>query len=283
MSKQISASEISAMRELFADTRLQTREGILEFEKFIKSLPESLGEDPFPLYHTFADGLYSREIHLPAGHVLVGKLHRHESMVYMLKGRVLVADENGSRELIGPVHFVSKPGVKRVGYVLDDVVWIDIHATKATTIKEAEKEIFVDSYEDMIEELGFTVEQVRAISENENDLIKEPESVYTGLTEIRDSDIEGKGVFITTHALQGSTVGIARMGVMRTPIGRYANHSFEPNAEFFHDGSKVLIRTLRDVRSGEELTVDYREARKVATELDTQIKQTTVGWSACQA
>ncbi len=46
-------------------------------------------------------------------------------------------------------------------------------------------------------------------------------------------------------------------GSTRANVARYINHSCEPNCEGdVHDG-RVLIYTARDIRKGEELTIDY--------------------------
>ena len=39
-------------------------------------------------------------------------------------------------------------------------------------------------------------------------------------------------------------------------------HSCNPNCEFVQDGDRVLVRTLREVKKGKELTVDYGNKKK---------------------
>ena len=38
---------------------------------------------------------------------------------------------------------------------------------------------------------------------------------------------------------------------------RWLNHSCQPNCEAFHDAERILIRALRRVPAGTELTIDY--------------------------
>ena len=142
----------NALISKFYDGSLNTREGILELQNILLLDDESLGEDPFPLFHNFSNGLYTREIHIPKGYLIIGKIHRNEHIVHLTKGSLLVADEFGTRKLKAPATFVSKSGVKRVGYIIEDVVWMDIHRTDAKTVKDVEKEIFVDSYEVLMKE-----------------------------------------------------------------------------------------------------------------------------------
>lgn len=275
--------EAKSIQEIFEADTMRTKRGIQAFSNYVDSLPDALGENPFELFHDFADGIYTREIHLPKGFVLVGKLHKHEAMVMMLKGKVLVADIDGVRMVEAPCQFVSKPGIKRVGYVLEDVVWIDIHHTEATTIEDAEAELFETNYSEfelLCEELGYTPEQVREISENTGDMISiDNDGVY-----IADSDIEGKGVFATKDYKAGETVGVSRIQFDRTELGRYTNHSFKNNAKCVVMNKSIFFVANREIKKDEEITVDYREAREKALELDKMLENTQItGWSSCQA
>ncbi len=44
-------------------------------------------------------------------------------------------------------------------------------------------------------------------------------------------------------------------------IGRYVNHSCEPNCEAVFDDGRIFFETRRPIRAGEELTYDYRLRR----------------------
>jgi hypothetical protein len=48
-------------------------------------------------------------------------------------------------------------------------------------------------------------------------------------------------------------------GSPRTNVGRYANHSCRPNAESALRRGKVILRALRAIEPGEEITYDYGE------------------------
>lgn len=271
------------IRNLLCSPEVHCREGITELAEYIDNLPESLGEDPFPLFHSFSEGLYSREIHLPKGFFIVGKLHKHESMVYMIKGKVLVADEFGSKIVEAPCQFVSKPGIKRVGYVYEDVVWIDVHATDKTNVEDAEKEIFASSYDEietyseMIKSLGFTEEEVRAISENTDDIVDDNNIVVY----VKESDIEGNGVFSVGAINPQDQIGVARLKDKRTALGRFTNHSFRPNARCEIKNNSIYFIATKAIKADEEITVDYRNVRKYSEELDSMNTDYN-GWSSCQ-
>lgn len=46
-------------------------------------------------------------------------------------------------------------------------------------------------------------------------------------------------------------------GSPRSNIARYFNHSCNPNAESYDVGRRVFIRTLRNIKPGEEIVYDY--------------------------
>lgn len=48
-------------------------------------------------------------------------------------------------------------------------------------------------------------------------------------------------------------------GSPRTNMARYVNHACEPNTEAEIDGKRIFYYALRNIDSGEELTVDYGE------------------------
>jgi uncharacterized protein len=48
-------------------------------------------------------------------------------------------------------------------------------------------------------------------------------------------------------------------GSVRSNIGRYANHSCRPNAESALRRGKVILRAIKAIEPGEEITYDYGE------------------------
>ena len=81
-----------------------------------------------PVEHAFCNGLYARTMHIPAGTVLTGAIHREESFFLVRKGELIVSTENGPIT-IGPGDMsVSKIGTKRAGITLTDVEVTTFHA-----------------------------------------------------------------------------------------------------------------------------------------------------------
>lgn len=131
-----------------------TREEIMRLEEEIriKSMDGSrLSEPNCPLTHHFAPGAYGREIHIPQGMLVVGKIHKHAHINILSKGHVLVYTETGPEEFEAPRTWVSSPGTKRVVYAVSDVVWTTIHVTEETKLDLIEDFVIAKTYEEFEE------------------------------------------------------------------------------------------------------------------------------------
>ena len=101
-----------------------------------------VGESPFPVTHHFTPGLYSREIFMPAGAVVVSKIHRTEHPFVVSKGRCLVyRNQNEWDRIEAPYFGVTKPGTRRVLLILEDTIWTTFHPTELTDVAEIEAAI----------------------------------------------------------------------------------------------------------------------------------------------
>lgn len=108
-----------------------TREDINRLESYMLRMPQ-LEIQPT---HYFAKGLYAREIFIPAGTCLTGKVHKCEHLNIISKGKIQVWTENGMMEISAPFTMVSQPGTKRVGLATEDTVWTTIHSTNLEVSK----------------------------------------------------------------------------------------------------------------------------------------------------
>lgn len=138
--------EVVGQREL----RLARRDVIVNLHNTIVNEGLDVGPESCPVTHHFAPHSYGREMFLPAGLVVVGKIHRHAHISVISKGRVQVFTEHdGVQELSAPCTFVSHPGTKRVVHVLEDTVWTTVHVTDKTDIEDIEREIVADDFSEV--------------------------------------------------------------------------------------------------------------------------------------
>lgn len=137
--------EIEVMRE--RALQRGRREAILRLQDAIISEGRDVGPASCPVKHHFAPGSYGREMTLPAGLVVVGKIHKHAHINVISKGRVQVfTEQEGVLELAAPCTFVSSPGTKRVVHVLEETVWTTVHVTDKTDLAEIEREVIATDF-----------------------------------------------------------------------------------------------------------------------------------------
>lgn len=112
----------------------------------------------------FAPGVYAREVLIPKGATVVGKIHKTRHLNIVSAGELDVWTEQGIRRIKAPYTFVSEPGTKRVGYAYEDTVWTTIHPTDETDVGKIEEMIIAKTYAELPEEvrlkLGITAPQV---------------------------------------------------------------------------------------------------------------------------
>lgn len=265
---------------------------IADLEKEMLDMPQA----DCPVAHHFGPGIYIREVTLPAGIFAVGHAQKFDHLNIMLTGKVAIVDEGKVRVLEAPMIFTGKPG-RKVGYVIETCVWQNVYATEETNIdaleahyldksenwkaydKEQSNIIYAlnqpdrDDFEQVLKDFGFNAETVRQQSENESDQIDMPVA-FKAVAQVRDSNIEGKGLFLSWHTMSGQIIAPARIAGKRTPAGRYVNHSMSPNCKYVADeNGDIYLMSLRDIDGckgggcGEELTVDYRQALALNMEL----------------
>lgn len=104
-----------------------------------------------PTYrHFFSDGVYAREMSVPAGSVTTGALHKYPQMHIISKGSCSVNIDDEIQTIEAPYTFVAPPGAKRVIYALTDLVWTTILHTYDTDVLSIEDHFTAKSDEDYI-------------------------------------------------------------------------------------------------------------------------------------
>ena len=139
---------IQEVREDFAEATVPERiDYILQIEKSLKA--SDLPPQDDGLHETLVNKIYTRTIQLPAGTVAVGEIHKQAHTNILSQGSVLVATEDGTQIIKAPHVWHGQPGVKRVSFVLEDVVWTTIHATDNTESEDIRREFVAESYDEV--------------------------------------------------------------------------------------------------------------------------------------
>lgn len=123
--------------------RAAFREGIVQLQDEWRELEQV----DCPLKHHFAPGVYAREILLPAGSMVIGKIHKHAHLNIISRGRGFVATEFGREYFNAPHTFVSEPGTKRAVHAITDVIWTTIHPTDETDLVKIEQYVISPTYD----------------------------------------------------------------------------------------------------------------------------------------
>ena len=118
----------------------------------------------------------------------------------------------------------------------------------------------MNGYEQFLKEENLTDEQIRPLVENKSDLIEIEENRFY----IDKSEIEGSGIFAKTDLWVNDIVGQALINDKRTQLGRWTNHSDDPNCKMEIVNNGCVLVTLKPIKKGEELTTDYRKNKEIA-------------------
>jgi len=116
---------------------MDVREAVEQIEDAMQGMPPAF----LPIKHYFANGMYAREMTMPAGTIVTGAIHKTTHFCILSQGRVHVMSEDGIEELVAPAIIISQPGAKRAIHALEDTVWTNIHATNETDLDKLVEEL----------------------------------------------------------------------------------------------------------------------------------------------
>lgn len=119
---------------------MPTHDQLRELERLMLEHGEPVG---MTLEHHFADGVYGRELFVPAGSLITGKIHRHSTLNVLVQGDITVTTPDGLKRIQAPAVFVSAPGTKKVGFAHTDVRWLNVHPTKLKDLASIEAKFIV--------------------------------------------------------------------------------------------------------------------------------------------
>lgn len=136
-------------------------EKIAEFQNQLESLDESMSHkagdvqseemmETFPLKQNIEGGLYTREIFMPKGSLVVSMIHKQNHPSFFLKGEMSVLLDSGEvKRIKAPMKVMTEIGTQRVAYIHEDTTWVCVYRTDATTFQEAEADVYTNNYKDL--------------------------------------------------------------------------------------------------------------------------------------
>lgn len=218
-----------------------------------------------PTSHYHADGIYVREIMIPAGTVIIGHSHWTRHVCTLIQGiLVFYKEEEPPQMVTGPMTFVAEPGHK-IALAATDVIFQNVHPNP-DNIRDLDQleEIFVEK----LKCVSFQKQEISRMPKTDHvveEYLRLPHGFETAIA-IRDSEIHGKGVFISCPFAAGEYIAPFRLGGVDTNISRFINHCDNPNCqveqvseeEHYLKASRPIYGTIGDSK-GQELTIDYRE------------------------
>tara|TARA_Y100000401_G_scaffold67889_1_gene54392 strand:+ start:11386 stop:11859 length:474 start_codon:yes stop_codon:yes gene_type:complete len=120
-----------------------------------KEDPIITNSDKLPIEHFFMDGVYVRKMTMYKDSAVVGAIHKHLHMCFLLSGHLTVSSEHGVVEYKAPCHVIATPGTQRVLYANEESVWYNVHKniTNTEDVKQIECDLVVlnqEEYEEYI-------------------------------------------------------------------------------------------------------------------------------------
>jgi len=96
--------------------------------------------------------MYIREIFMPAGSLITSKVHKTEHPYIVSYGKVAVSiDSNDWDEITAPYTGITKPGTRRVLYIIEDCIWTTFH--RVDDMKSEYNDLNDDEKENIVKEI----------------------------------------------------------------------------------------------------------------------------------
>jgi len=131
---------------VFKDTILQHKEGVKHHTSEMEEL--------MPVKHHLQDGLYTREILMPKGALVVSYIHKQNHPSFFLKGEMSVLLDTGEvKRIKAPMKVMTEIGTQRVAYMHEDCTWVCVYRKKKKNIKDAEVDVYTEDYRDLPEHI----------------------------------------------------------------------------------------------------------------------------------
>ena len=227
---------------------------------------ENINESIIPIDHCIVDGIYNRTAYAKAGNIIVGCSHLKDGIAFLLSGTILQIDGDKKYKISAPKTIQTKKGTQRIAYAVTDCTYSTVHRVKATTVEDAEREVFKE------------VPQITRIRNDFNKMLLdfkidakmiEKEMTSKGhklelsdIYKIDLSPIDGYGIFAKKNILKDELIAVSQSGNIRYSTARYINHSDNPNSMIKKQNNDIILIAIKDIQKGSEIFTNYKESLK---------------------
>jgi hypothetical protein len=141
--------------------QLPIRDKVFFFEAIVKEHPLALTAADFPVFHHFSPGRYRRELRVPKGMIIIGKLHKYPCRNSLEEGDMSVLVGDKIVRITAPYMSDSPAGTKRIAYTHEDSIWITTHKTTETDIEKLERDLTAESEQEYQEFCRIAADEAR--------------------------------------------------------------------------------------------------------------------------
>lgn len=152
-SEDLNKNQAALVEKVFTEVADLSRDEIRLLISDVQKEIEKHEQIEVPVEHHFSKGVYAREMRLPSGALIVGKIHKFENLNILSQGEVSVLSQDGVKRVKAPHTFVGSSGAKRVIFAHSEVVWTTIHGTDEKDIEKIEEQFIAKDYEELNENL----------------------------------------------------------------------------------------------------------------------------------
>ena len=100
--------------------------------------------------HHKAGDTYVREMLIPEGMLLLGRVHKRPLVNILSKGRTVIIDSNGKHTYVAPCTWVSQAGTQRLMFCPEETILNTAHVSKAECAEDFWDDLTVDNYEEYL-------------------------------------------------------------------------------------------------------------------------------------
>lgn len=139
-------SHVHENRGLIWENIASFKEALMSMEGAVKHHTSEM-QDVMPLKHHLRDGLYTREVLMPKGMLVVSFIHKQNHPSFFMSGEMSILLDTGEvKKIKAPMVVMTEIGTQRVAYMHEDCVWVCVYKTDAKTIEEAEREVYTEDF-----------------------------------------------------------------------------------------------------------------------------------------